>query len=388
MTGAPTLNGTVGSLIGVLDACLVNGFGLVTLDSLVISGGIATATRAAGHSAEVGAVIAIAGATVTGGTVNGNQKVLSANATQFTFDATGISNQTATGTITAKLAAAGWTKLFSGTNLAAYKSADVATTGCVLRVDDTNTTVALVKAFETMSDINTGTGQFPTSGQIGTGLQWSKSSTANATANPWMLVADGRFFYFARAYRGGNNATQINDYELTVFGDFLPTKSSGDAYGCVISGPMSGQTGANVTDTSNYWYGQSGTASGLYCPRSYTALGSSLSMGKSYPTPNSQATPGCSGANSNGIPFPNPTDGGLYVVPHYLFEAPNGNSNNVLRGTSPGFYCTPQNIPNSMFAPRDTVTGVTGLVGKTLKALTCQSTTQGLVLFDITGPWR
>lgn len=386
MVGAPTLNGVAGSIIAILDACLVNGFGLGTLDSLIITGGVAVATRAAGHSQEVGSVALIAGATVTGGTVNGEQKVTAATATTFSFAVPGISNQTATGTITAKLAPATWAKTFTGTNKAAYKSTDVAATGCMLRVDDAATLTARVVGYEVMTDVDTGTGPFPTGTQQSGGSHWAKSSTANATANFWMLVADSRFIYFARAYRSGNNSAP-NDYQLHVFGDIVPTKS-GDPFGCIISGEATDQSGSNVTSAANYWYGSSGTATGLFTARSYTGLGSSIITGKAYPTLNSQSTPGCSGSNVSGTPFPNPTDGGLYVVPHYIFESLIS-TNNIHRGVSPGYYCSPQNIPVGQFAARDTVTGVTGLTGKTLKALTCQAgTPNGVVFFDITGPWR
>jgi len=37
MTGAPSLSGTAGALIAVLDALLINGFGANNLDSLVIA---------------------------------------------------------------------------------------------------------------------------------------------------------------------------------------------------------------------------------------------------------------------------------------------------------------------------------------------------------------
>src|SRR5690606_26703121 len=102
MTGAPVLTGQAGKLIDVLDAVLVNGWGLATVDSVVIASGIATVTRASGHPFEAAGVALIADATVTGGSINGEQRVLSATATTYTFDATGIADQTATGTITHK----------------------------------------------------------------------------------------------------------------------------------------------------------------------------------------------------------------------------------------------------------------------------------------------
>ena len=39
MTGAPTLANVAGNLLAVLDACLVDGFGLKTVDSLVVASG-------------------------------------------------------------------------------------------------------------------------------------------------------------------------------------------------------------------------------------------------------------------------------------------------------------------------------------------------------------
>jgi hypothetical protein len=123
MPGAPVLSGTAGALINVLDACLVNGFGVSAVASLVVAGEVATATISGGHSGEVGSVMTVAGATPSG--LNGEKKVLSVGGgnTTLTFDATGIADQTATGSITIKVSGAGWVKAFSGTNLAAYRAA-------------------------------------------------------------------------------------------------------------------------------------------------------------------------------------------------------------------------------------------------------------------------
>jgi hypothetical protein len=380
MANAPVLSGSAGALIAVLDACLVNGLNLQTLDSLVIAGGIATATRAAGITGpEVGSVQLITGATVTGGTINGEQKVLTVTATTYTF-ATTLANQTATGTITSKQAPAGWAKTYTGTNLAAYKPTDVTATGCLLRVDDTGTTVARVVGYEAMSDVNTGTGPFPTAAQRSGGSYWSKSSTANSTARNWMVIADGRFVYFARNFHASNTT----DYELSVFGDMVPTKS-GDAFACVISGQASDVSGAAVAIQNNYWQSEvSGSYLETYSPRSYTGIGSAIQLRKSSPAILNSTTSWQSGATTSSITYPNPEDGGLYVSPHYLIE----HSPVSFRGVSPGFWMVPQSVANGQFAARDSVTGVTGLSGRTLKALTCGLSPLGVCFFDITGPWR
>jgi hypothetical protein len=70
------------------------------VSSLVIVGGVATCTLAAGHVFEAGETAVIAGATVTGGSVNGAQEITSAAGNAFTF-ATALGDQAATGTITA-----------------------------------------------------------------------------------------------------------------------------------------------------------------------------------------------------------------------------------------------------------------------------------------------
>ena len=49
MQGAPTLAGVAGSMIGLLDAVLVNGFGQLSVASISVASGIATVTFGAGH---------------------------------------------------------------------------------------------------------------------------------------------------------------------------------------------------------------------------------------------------------------------------------------------------------------------------------------------------
>lgn len=380
MVGAPTLNGVAGAMIAVLDACLINGFGSGNVDSVVISGGVATVTRAAGHPMVAGAVSLIAGATVSGGSINGEQKVLATPAptgTTYCFDATGLANQTATGTITHKLAPAGWTKALTSTNVAAYKSSDPSSTNCLLRVDDTGTTSARVVGYESMSDINNGLGQFPTSSQISGGGFWPKSATADSTVRGWTFFGDGRLFYLCVQYTVGSALSSLT----AVFGDPVATKSP-DPYCCVLSCAEVSPVGTNAgsRSASEYDFGDQANASGtVFMPRSYTGLGAAVAMRKSFPL-----VVGASGARSgnvtSGLPFPNFADGGLYVEGHYLIE----NGSLVLRARSPGFYASLQVIGGSVFGHRDTVTGVTGLPGKTLRAMN----TSGVFFIDATGPWR
>jgi hypothetical protein len=195
MSGAPALPGVAGALIALLDACAKDGFDLKTLTSLTVAGGVATAAYTGTHSAMVDAVVLIAG--VTGGPsgwagLNGEQKITGKpGAASVTF-ATNLPDGIYTGTITMKMAPLGFAKPFSGVNLAAYRSLDPMSTGMYLRVDDTAAQTARVFGCESMSDINTYAGQFPTNAQMAGGGYWGKSSVANSVPVQWALIGDSR----------------------------------------------------------------------------------------------------------------------------------------------------------------------------------------------------
>ena len=266
--GAPVLSGTAGALRTLLKACLVDGFGAGAVATLTVSGGIATATYAGAHPFKVGYVALFAGATPAG--LNGNKVILSATGTSVTFAAPGVPDGAATGTITSKAAPAGWQELFAGalTNVIALKPSVVEATGCVLRVDDTGTINARVRAYEAMSDISTGVGMTPLESQAAGGLWWPKSATANATARAWILVADARGFYLAVAPAGGDR------YTLLFAGDIASLKS-GDAYGYLLTGNQGDQTNASSVPDGCVGYSHRSARTGAYLVRAYTAIGQS-----------------------------------------------------------------------------------------------------------------
>lgn len=365
MTGAPSLANVAGNLIAVLDACLVNGFGLKTCDSVVISGGVGTATISTGHSFIPDSVAFFAGATPSG--INGEKKVLTASTNVFTFDATGIADGTATGTITVKLAPAGWAKTFSGTNLAAYKSSNVQATGNFLRVDDTTTTYASVRGYEAMTDINTGSGIFPTAAQQATNV-WQKSD--NAAARQWWLIANDRFFYFG-AFPFNSYLTHCHIY---AFGDTI-ARRSGDPYRAALFAVN------NTAQSIGYQYNPvaatAGTYHSKYMPRSYSALGSPVGI--------SQAWLESAASNFSGYggrTFPNPADNGIVFTPVLVTEG------NTYRAELPGIFATPQAIGSGILD--DQRIANTPGYARTLvyKQWSYDNSGRGGVFFDLTGPWN
>lgn len=371
MTGAPSMTGAGGTLIAVLDACLVNGFGTGTVDSIVIAGGIATVTRASGHPFEVDSVAEIAGATVSGGSINGQQKVLTvANVNTYTFDATGLANQTATGTITHKVAALGWSKVFSGTNLAAYRSPNVAGTGVYLRVDDNNAMDARVVGYETMTDISTGAGPFPTTAQVSGGGYWPKADAATGAVRRWVVYGDDRFFYFFPLWSNAGNYGA-----LYGFGDPVSFKSP-DPYQAIIQLGTS-NVASGSSPGSDLYSSRTDTAGGLFICRGVSGLGGSV---PAYPYVASPFPAANIRSGNGGMLFPSPADNGLYLSPMTTI------ANSCVRARLPGLYHSPQQLGGiNTFALNSRVQSVVNLPGRTLRALSHEG---GVGFVDVTGPIR
>lgn len=208
MPNALQLTGVAGALNNILKTYLVTGAGSGSVSTLTVAAGVATANYASGHPFKVGGPALFAGATPAA--LNGLKKVLTATTNSITFAAAGVPDGAATGSITSKLAGAGWSELYAGTaNVLALKPGVPEATGCVLRIDDTNAQNARVRAFESLADINNGVGPFPMDAQVSGGLHWPKSGTAGATSRPWLLIADERGFYLG-SLRRAQTATRCS----------------------------------------------------------------------------------------------------------------------------------------------------------------------------------
>jgi hypothetical protein len=317
---APSLTGQVGSLVALFDACLVNGYGSQT--------------------------------------------------------------------------AAGWTKALTATNKAAYKQNTTGannSSGMYMYVDDTGPGAgaareARVCGFETMSAITpTGTGQFPTSAQsaIGVGtLVIRKSTTADATARNWTLIANGQTIYlFTEA---GDNTAPLAAFAF-FFGDFKSYKTS-DQYAVMImarqtenSGGASGEA-FNVIGDATTSMTLNSKSFGHFIARSWTGIGGSVNAAKV--TDFGKIGRGLSGnwngdiattSNTNGgftfgrnlssaiLMTPNGPDGALLLSPVYISH------NFAFRGYFPGLWCPLQDRP---FAHNDTITIASGNLNG--KSMVCQ----------------
>lgn len=267
--GAPQLNGLAGSLIQVLDACLINGFNTRSVTSFTITSEVGTIEfGTSGHGYVLHQVVAIGGA--SDDQYNGDWRVTAVNSTSIEVDATGVADVTVAGTLTCKTAPVGdWEKAFSGTNKAAYRSTHADATGLLLRVDDSPGTYANVRGYEALTDIDTGTGEFPTAAQKSTSV-WNKANSANSTPLVWLLTADAMLFYFSpRPVIGSGNDANLHCF----YGDINSYKAA-DQYHAVI--PTSDTTAPASSFSSSRLNSLVDANGSKYCylARSYTQLGS------------------------------------------------------------------------------------------------------------------
>lgn len=373
--GALVLPGTAGELSTLLKTYLVDGRGSGAVATLNVAAGVVTATYSAGHPFAVDSVGEFAGATPSG--LNGQKRILSVATNSVTFAAPGIADGAATGSITSKLASAGWQQVFSATNITCLKPTVPEATGCVLRVDDTGTTNARVRAFESMTDVSSGVGLTPLEGQVAGGLYWPKSSSANATARPWYLVADERGFYVAV------DPTGTGRYTLTYSGD-IDSLKSGDAYSYLITGNQSDQTASTTVPDGCMGYSGRSARGGAYLVRAHTAIGQSIAaqrLGAHHNGSTADVYAGTAGYSIGA--YPNGPNNGLMTGALELHAM-------GIRGTLPGLLHPVQDCGDS-FATGAIVDGTDDLAGRRLMAIRTAppsgAVVAGTVFIDVTGPW-
>lgn len=298
-SGAPDLQNANGDITDIYYACLVAGYGAITLNSLVVSSGIATATYSSGHnftnigSLSIGQVINISGVTDLTG-LNGDFRITVTSSTQFTFDATGISDGTASGTIVAKIASAGWSAAFSATNKYAFKSNDPSSNGFYMYIDHSSTTTyARAVGFESMTDINTGTDPFPLSAQVSGGGYGYVFGSNTAASRAWIFIATSKSFIFLSDYSG-----------------------NGYCYGGHGWDELDNVKGTNVYGTAHYISSTSTSSVGVLYPSatSYIYIARSPDGTTKSPTSYNRFGPVKAATYSSQIESPTTPDSGYYYV--------------------------------------------------------------------------
>lgn len=383
MRGAPTISGTAGSRIAAIDACLITGFGAVTATGVTVSGGIATVGVPSGQTFAQHAVVLVSGATPSA--LNGEARVLTASSTQITF-ATTAADGAASGTIEIRYApVGGWDKVFTGTNKAVYRSRDVTGPRHYLLVDDTGATAARVRGYESMPDVDTGAGPFPTDALMSGGGYWWGSSVASSAAVRWKLFADSRVLLPAIAPYSHNWATYISA-PLRGFGDPIALRPGGDNWCTFLSAGGSSSGSAPQGSLDGGHPTASSTAGLCAAPRAWQGLGGAVALNPGALTGGSQA----SGVDNALGAFPSEIDGELKISPMLLFEVGTGKPP---RARVPGVWHISQTGAYGPLSDGDMLAGEGDLAGRTLLCVATGSrdistAANAVYLVDITGPWR
>ena len=369
---APTLSGVVGSLVTLLNKCLVDGYTTASV-TLTQTGNVATATTVA-NTFVTGNYVTISGANEVD--YNGTFQITVLNPTTFTFPVANSPASPATGTILYAKAGLGWSRPYTGTNAATYRSLDVTSNQFYLQINDNGATPGAGREAQAWGcELMTSYGgygfrPFPNVATLGSGLSLRKSSTADATLRAWTLIGDDRTFYLIMGPTGDSCL-----YHLHAFGHFLPFRTK-DGYCTFIDGEG---TFNSAAAGNNLCTSYSNSYSSLYLARNYAGLASTPPGVSPITLPYVNASNLVFGATA-GMAAPNGPDTGYYVMPVYIYES------STFRGRFPGLYHPMQANPLVNY---DTMTNVAGLSGVTLTAVTITNTSAaiGTMLFDTFGPW-
>lgn len=390
--GAPSLTGQAGSLVAVLDACLVDGFGQVNASTVTHTNGTVTVVTAAAHNLEDGDYALISGATETD--YNGEYKIDVVDATTFRYAITATPTSPATGTIAVKRAPAGFAKPFSGTNKAVYRSSDTSSARRFFRIDDNSPSPkgargATIVGYRNMTDVDTGTSRFPDPG-IHTDSSFHirgvfKSHTSDATARNWIVISDGVTVYMSlfTGIAATEPLSASGEYHSRSFAGFgeLSNTAAGDVYTSFVVGERDNYNNPNTARNCDVFY-QTRTPKDpptsivpFSLDGNYNGIGSSIpgyTLGAGFET---------NVGYSSYYAYPDPITGGFTMAPIHVIQT------ELMRGRVPGMFeslCGYDALPNNY-----DLLNVQGYPGRKYKALKVQETSRDiLILVDITGPWR
>ncbi len=271
--------------------------------------------------------------------------------------------------------AAGWAIAFTGTNKRVYRAA----TGsrAYLRFDDSGTANARVRAAESMTDVDTITGNpCPTDVQISGGGYLIKSSSADSTARPWVLVADGLRFHL---YVGYNDTTAIGlastAYRHTYFFGDIASYLPGDSFNffmILATGSSSSNNYGAATSDSN-----ANAQSGHYILRATDQVTTSIAYSKG----SDKRVSGSGLIGSGGVAYPDPVTGGMLLSQVFATQP----TQLHVRGRIPGLWAPLHSLPAS---PGDTFSGAGALAGRTFILLdSAAGSTRGRIALETSDTW-
>jgi hypothetical protein len=428
MQGSPVINNSNGDLVNALDSVLVNGFNTLSVTSIVMQGPLSAVVTATSHGMQINQVVELIGA--SDDAYVGQFRVTSTSTTNL-FTVTLVANPAgmlaATGTLTMKTPGLGFTIAFSGTNKRVYRSSDIAGTQQYLRVDDALDAnyssaygkYAKVGVADTMTDIDTFTGNQMPFDIISPTKNWVSSGSGATVVNGWY-----KWYYSWLAWNSGSNTTEslgnqtsakqwtiigdsrgfylMNEFQQNIgkggycFTDFISFKGS-DKYNSILCATeryaaANANIGAyNQTDSGCWMHTLKATGSGKIVMKDYTNTG--LPIQVSFQSIDTLAfNPGTlwpiSGYQTN-VTFPSKIDNNFMIADLFISE----NTSGFIRGKMPGIKYMIGNI-NTSIPEHMQWYGNDGRLYMNVQPAVGQSASgtnnyiaRANMAFDLTGPW-
>lgn len=232
----------------------------------------------------------------------------------------------------------GWTREFSSGQIRVYRGDPVEGSGYYLRVDDSaqfgNARYAWVRAFESMSDVNSGVGGIPEVSQSNNGMLWAKSRLLNASPIAWHLIGNSRALYFAVSAHADVARTAV------YFAGDIISFIAADRSNFALTGAMDNEfTGSDVAVLSGLLRGID-LASGAFSGNTVVAASKDGVRSQRVSVIGDWFTGGSVGAA--GVPFPDPVGKGLLVNKISIKEGAN-----LIRGNLPGAFAPLHDRPYS-----------------------------------------
>lgn len=236
-----------------------------------------------------------------------------------------------------------------------------------------------------MTDVDTGSGPFPTAAMISGGGYVHKSAAASANAVRYAMAADSRAVIWA-IEPGTHNSTTLRVSNLRGFGDPIALAPSGDAWSTFLSLVHSSSASQLETGTISGGPASSNTIGAVVSPKAFSGLGSALVQNAS---PFTGAATGVSGGDTTLGTAPSNVAGKLYLSRLFIRSQVAGEGP---RAIVPGAVFVPQSGTVSLLSAHDLLPGSGEWAGRLLLAIATgagsSTAPAGIAFIDITGPWR
>lgn len=269
-----------------------------------------------------------------------------------------------------EVAQGSWVVAFEATHKIALRSTDTNGTQFFLRIDDSDVRYAVVVGYETMSDIDTGSGAFNED------RYWRKALSDGYSPYPWNLIADSRAFYLF-SYWNQSNPSNGEGY---FFGDIVSRMDGVDNYNCALiaarNTTYTGVGGSSGLDSSFWAVNVDSPNNNHWLARGYTQTGSPVTFSKYSHDLNGTVM----GGVGSGVVYPDKVNNEFLVHPIDIFES----HTKAFRGKMPGLFA-----PMAFRTPPGgTVVTVEGIGSVLCIRLAYSNNDHGRAAINLTGPWR